>query len=76
MPIWNRLLGPLTMIAFGWTFLGAGIWDSSHRSTHVLQTDPHHGRSRTARWADALLPVLFGALFKGIGIWILLWRRN
>lgn len=77
VPIWNRLLGPLTMIAFGWTFLGAGIWDFfAHRSTVVLQGGPHDARSRTARWADSLLPVLFGTLFMAIGIWILLWPRN
>ena len=76
VPVWDRLLGPLAMITFGWTFLGAGIWDFSHRSADVLRTGPHDGRFRTARWADALLPVLFGALFVAIGIWILLWRRN
>lgn len=75
VPIWNRLLGPLTMIAFGWTFLGADIWDSSHR-INIPQSAPHDGRSKTARWADALLPLLFGALFMAIGIWILFWRRN
>lgn len=75
VPIWNRLLGPLAMIAFGWTFLGAGLWDFSHRSSDVPQTGPHPGRSKTPRWADAL-PVLFGALFLAIGIWILLCRRN
>src|SRR5690348_4789353 len=31
VPIWDRLLGPLAAITFGWTFLGAGIWDYSHR---------------------------------------------
>jgi len=76
VPIWNRLLGPLAMIAFGWTFLGAGIWDFSHRSADVPQIGPRDGRSKKARWADALLPVLFGALLIGIGIWILFWRRN
>jgi len=76
VPIWNRLLGPLAMITFGWTFLGAAIWDFSHRSTHVLSTGPHDGRSRKARWADALLPVLIGAAFMAIGIWILFWRRG
>ena len=75
VPIWNRLLGPLAMITFGWAFLGARLWDFSHRSTD-LQTGPHDGRSKTARWADALLPVLFGAAFIAIGIWILFWRRN
>ena len=77
VPIWNRLLGPLAMIVFGWTFLGAGIWDFiSRRSTDLLQTGLQDGRSRMARWADVLLPVLFGALFMAIGISILLWRRN
>lgn len=76
VPIWNRLLGPVAMISFGWTFLGAGIWDFSHRSTDVLQAGPHDGRSRTARWADALLPVLFGASFMAIGIWILFRSRD
>jgi len=72
VPIWNRLLGPLAMIAFGWTFLGAGIWDFfSHESTDLLKTGPQDGRSKMARRADALLPVLFGALFMAIGIWIL-----
>ena len=76
VPIWNRLLGPLAAITFGWTFLGAGIWDFSHRSTHVRHAGPHDGRSKKSRWADALLPVLFGASFMAIGIWILFWRRN
>ena len=75
VPIWDRLLGELAMITFGWTFLGAGLWDFSHRSTD-LQTGPHAGRSKTARRADALLPVLFGAAFMAIGIWILFWRRH
>ena len=76
VPIWNRLLGPLAMIAFGWTFLGAGIWDFSHRSADVPQIEPHDGRSKRARRADALLPVLFGALLIAIAIWILFWRWN
>lgn len=77
VPIWNRLLGPLAMIIYGWTFLGAGIWNLfSRRSTHPLQADPQDGLSNTARWADALFPVLFGALFTSMGIWILLSRRN
>ena len=41
VPIWNRLLGPLAMIAFGWTFLGAGIWNlRSRRSTDLLRARP------------------------------------
>jgi hypothetical protein len=76
VPIWDRLLGPLAMISFGWAFLGAAVWYFLHRSTDVRQTSPQDGRSKTARWADALLPVLFGVMFVAIGIWILFWRRN
>jgi hypothetical protein len=76
VPIWDRLLGPLAMITFGWTFLGAGIWDVWHRSTDALQTGPHDGRSKGARWADAFLPILFAAAFMAIGMWLLFSRRN
>ena len=76
VPIWDRRLGPLAMITFGWTFLGAGVWDFWHRSTDVPRIGPHDGRSKAARRADAFLPVLFGAAFMAIGIWILFWRRT
>jgi len=74
--IWNRLLGPLAMITFGWTFLGASIWHFSHRSPDVRQAGAQGGRSKPTRWADTFLPVLFAAALMAIGICILFWRRS
>jgi hypothetical protein len=75
VPVFDRLLGPLTCIAFGWTSIGAGIWDLSRGSGRVIQSDSNQGHSRSARWAEALLPVVFGAALVAMGLWLLLRRR-
>src|SRR4051812_12945390 len=46
VPIFDRLLGPLTAITFGWTSLGAAVWEFSRGMAYVLQQGPRDGRSR------------------------------
>jgi hypothetical protein len=80
VPIFDRLLGPLTLITFGWTYLGTILWYLTHAPAYILQAGPPHGRSPIARliarWASALLPAAFGAALMAIGLWLLLGRRH
>ena len=71
--IFDRLLGPLTAITFGWTSLGVATWEFSRGMVYVLQRDSRDGRSLIARWAEALLPAVFGAALMALGAWRLFW---